>query len=366
MLQLPDEQLASPIYSPSGHILYERSGRRATSGIWAVPFSLSSLEVTGEPFLAVPVQASPSISDDGTLVFARFEERSQLVWLNRKGRIEGSIGQPQPRIDGLSLSPQGDKIALAHSGQIWIQEVAREIPTQVSAGIGTKSVTGWLSGEELLISILSQTKVTSLPLGSGRPTIPIIEGSSPMVSLDGRYLVFGRTTSETLEDIWYLLLDGQAAPSPLLQTPAREAMPALSPDGRYLTYLSDESGEWEIYITEFPGGEGKRRVSVNSGTSPRWSGKGGELIYLQEGKVMAVPLSLDSTLSLGTPVMLFETVGMQLLLNIKGLEIGVLTPLYDLTPDGSRFLMTQSLPPGPEGQKITVIQNWFAEFKDEQ
>ena len=183
-------------------------GRRATSGIWAVPFSLSSLEVTGEPFLAVPVQASPSISDDGTLVFARFEERSQLVWLNRKGRIEGSIGQPQPRIDGLSLSPQGDKIALAHSGQIWIQEVAREIPTQVSAGIGTKSVTGWLSGEELLISILSQTKVTSLPLGSGRPTIPIIEGSSPMVSLDGRYLVFGRTTSETLEDIWYLLLDG--------------------------------------------------------------------------------------------------------------------------------------------------------------
>ena len=142
--------------------------------------------------------------------------------------------------------------------------------------------------------------------------------------------------------------------------------PLSLPDGRYLTYLSDESGEWEIYITEFPGGEGKRRVSVNSGTSPRWSGKGGELIYLQEGKVMAVPLSLDSTLSLGTPVMLFETVGMQLLLNIKGLEIGVLTPLYDLTPDGSRFLMTQSLPPGPEGQKITVIQNWFAEFKDEQ
>ena len=185
-----------------------------------------------------------------------------------------------------------------------------------------------------------------------------------MVSLDGRYLVFVRTTSETLEDIWYLLLDGRAAPSPLLETPARETMPALSPDGRYLAYMSNESAEWEIYTMEFPGGERKRRVSVDGGTSPRWLGQGGELIYLQEGTVMSVPLSLDPTLSLGTPDMLFETVGM--LLEPSSDPRTAYLPLYDVTPEGSRFLMFQSLQPGPEGQKIRVIQNWFAEFKDEQ
>ena len=75
---------------------------------------------------------------------------------------------------------------------------------------------------------------------------------------------------------------------------------------------------------------------------------------------MAVPLSLETTLSLGTPEVLFETKGMLLASENDYL------PLYDSTPQGSRFLMIQSLPPGSEGQKIRVIQNWFAEFKDEQ
>lgn len=121
----PNEFMEYPIYSPSGYILYQRGA--PNSGIWAVPFSLSSLTVTGAPFLVAPKGFRPSVSSDGTLVYETGTTGSrQLVWMDRNGKVEGTIGQPQPEISMPALSPDGRRVAVkgTESGNddIWIHE----------------------------------------------------------------------------------------------------------------------------------------------------------------------------------------------------------------------------------------------------
>jgi len=188
--------------------------------------------------------------------------------------------------------------------------------------------------------------------GAGLP-VSMGDGSTPVFSPDGKSLVFEGRSNETKGDLWLRPIGKDGAPTVLIQTKAGEWGPRISPDGRYIVYVSDESGKPEVYLARFPSGEGKWQVSVNGGSQPIWSRRGDEIIYRTEDTLMAVPVESGAAPVLGTPVRLFEA-------GEKGLSLRPRS--YDVSPDGQRFITVKRLEKETGRDQLIVITNWFSEF----
>ena len=146
-----------------------------------------------------------------------------------------------------------------------------------------------------------------------------------------------------------------------LSTPATEDRPQLSPDGRFLAYISDESGRTEIYVQPFPDGAGKWQVSGNGGDQIRWSSDGSELFYVEGSTLMAVSVSTEQGFTRGQPQMLFASP------DLSSATSGGRS--YDVSADGQRFVMTMPVGDGDEESappSIRVVQNWYEEFRDRE
>ena len=178
---------------------------------------------------------------------------------------------------------------------------------------------------------------------------------SPYWSRDGRYLFYHEVAAETRGDIRYVELqpDGSARePITFLGTPANEQTPHLSPNGRFLAYISDESGRREIYVRTFPDA-GRWQASVNGGAQPCWRSDGGELYYLTETTLMAVSVSTAQGLTLGQPQALFEA---------PDIDRG-----YHVSADGQRFVTTVPFEADePTPPTMRVVENWHEEFRDRE
>ena len=359
---------SGPVYSPTGHILYEPPGR---GSVWAVPFSLEALAVTGEPF---PVRADarePSVSRDGTLVYLLpgGTNLRTLVWRPRDGSPAQAVGSPQAGLSMPSLSPDGTKaVAIAREESIrkvWVYDLERGVGRPLTFDDAEEDRPLWLpNGQEISFAALGDRgfdiHVTSAD-GRGAPrelfATPFVEFPHDW-SPDGKYLVIDQPHPGTNMDIYYVRFDsGTDRPEavPFVNTRHDELAPDLSPDGRFLAYESDESGGYEIYIQRFPEGGGKAVVSAGGGRQPRWRGDGKELYYVNGDTMMAVTVSADPALRVGRPSALFEAPD----------AFSGRSQRYDVTADGQRFLYTESVGEGKPSE-IRVVQNWFAEFKDRQ
>lgn len=182
-------------------------------------------------------------------------------------------------------------------------------------------------------------------------------------------MFYERPSSEPLgHDLWYLERrdDGSSYQAvPFLQTSFSEILAQFSPDEKWVAYASNESGRYEVYIRSFPDGGGQRLVSVNGGGQPRWSDEGGELFYVVESTLMAVPVSTRPTLTIGKPQRLFSSGD----LGSAGSRY-----TYDITPDGKQFVMAEAVVPddasdepesdGEPQTSIRIVENWYAEFRD--
>jgi len=156
------------------------------------------------------------------------------------------------------------------------------------------------------------------------------------------------------DDISIFQLDGEDTVSPLLDTTFAESYPILSPDGRWLSYVSDESGSEEIFVRPFPDIDaGRWQVSAGGGTQPLWARSGQELFYRNGEVLMAVPIQSEPGFSAGNSEVLFED---DYLLGNGG-------PNYDVSPDGERFLMIRPVEISSAAPKIIVVQNWFEELE---
>jgi Tol biopolymer transport system component len=172
-------------------------------------------------------------------------------------------------------------------------------------------------------------------------------------SPDGQLLAFTQFDPSTGRDIWLLRIRDRV-PQPLLRTPSNESAPHFSPDGRWLAYVSDESGRYEIYVQSYPGPGGKRQISNEGGTEPLWNRNGRELFYRSGNKMMAVEIRTQPSFSVGSRRMLFE--GSQY--TSPAGPYSYPFPNYDVSPDGQRFLMvTKESKP-----QINVVVNWFEEL----
>jgi Tol biopolymer transport system component len=166
-------------------------------------------------------------------------------------------------------------------------------------------------------------------------------------SPNGKWLAFYDINPTTSNDIWVLRFDGERKPQPFLQTAFLETGAEFSPDGRWLAYQSNESGQAEIYVRPFPGPGGKWQISTEGGGAPCWARNGRELFYYYGNKMMAVDTKTEPTFAAGKPRLLFE-----------GRFGG-----YDVSQDGQRFLMIQAVEPELPATQINLVLNWFEELK---
>ena len=143
---------------------------------------------------------------------------------------------------------------------------------------------------------------------------------------------------------------------PFLRTPFAEGGAKFSPDGRWLAYVSDESGRAEVYVQPYPGPGGKWQISIEGGTEPIWNRNGRELFYRSGTKMMAVETTTQPSFSAGKPRVLFE--GQYVLAVFPGMDL-----TYDVSADGQRFLMVKETGQATSPTQINVVLNWFEELK---
>jgi tRNA A-37 threonylcarbamoyl transferase component Bud32/dipeptidyl aminopeptidase/acylaminoacyl peptidase len=367
-----DEQSLSRVsYSPSGHLLYRREPTNA--GIWAVPFSLDDLTTTGRPFLAIPDGDLPHVAGDGTLVYAvgALSRTNELQLVDRTGKILDTIGDPRARLPAPSLSPDGRRVVVAVTEEeedLWILDRQRGTRTRLTFEADDEAWPVWSADGEMVYYDVGESGATfemrvKAADGTGA-ALELGRGSLACPSRDGKFLFFSFfDTDRSSWDILYLPLgpDGGAAGerSVFLATDETEFCPRPSPDGRYVAYMSNESGRAEVYLKRFPSGQGKWQVSIDGGAWPQWSADGSELFFAEGREIYAVSVRTDPTLQLGTPEVLFSRAG-----NTGALPFGW-PDGFDVSRSGDFLVVVPAdldESEGPSG--LVIAENWFAEFRD--
>jgi serine/threonine-protein kinase len=355
-----------PRYLPSGHLVFAQGGN-----LMAVPFDTTRLEITGPAQPVVDaVYLSPTTgaaqfctSASGSLAYvsggAISSERA-LVWVDHAGKEEKAVparayGRPGPR-----LSPDGRRVAVVIEEQIWLFDFARETFSRFSLGGSSNLAPAWTPDGTRLAYSSNQEGAQNLfwravdgSGGAERITGGQNQRYLGSFSPDGRVLAFPEIHPETLYDLWVLRLD-DLEEEPFLRTPFTEAAPRFSPDGGWLAYVSDESGQMEVYVQPYPASGGKWQISGNGGVEPVWNPSGRELFYREGDKMMAVDIATDPAFSAGRPTVLFE--------GPYTPTTGTL-PNYDVSADGQRFLMIKESEQAEAIREIHVVLNWSEELK---
>jgi serine/threonine-protein kinase len=305
-----------------------------------------------------------SFSGSGSLVYAEGRSaddlESTLVWVDRRG-----VAEPLPARPGvygaIRLSPDGRRVAMtvaqSNSVDIWVYDITRDTLTRLTSD-GNNFFPGWTpDGKKVRFESYTsgERNLFWKPADGSGPEEPVIPGEQLArgeISPDGRVFVYLGDTPTTKRDLWVVPLEGERKPRLFLQTPFNETGARWSPDGRWLAYVSDQSGRVEVYIRPFPGPGGEVQVSTD-GASAIVGWRDGELFYragTNAEKMMVVESKTEPTLSVGKPRLLFES--------------SYAFAGSSVTPDGQRFLMLK--PSEQQNASLTqihVVLNWFEELK---
>jgi eukaryotic-like serine/threonine-protein kinase len=355
-------------YAPSGHLVFARPG-----ALLAAPFDVTQLTLTGPEALILDdvrtdgVGATPqaAFSRTGTLVYSpgiAGGSATRPVWVDRQGNVE-PLAMPPRTYRTFSLSPDGMRLAIVIADPIsdlWVQDLTRGILTRLTSGAQAITTVRWTpDGTRVVFTSRGDRAATPswvLPDGSGEPE-PLFasdqQGAVTSFSPDGRLATLFRRDPATGLDLWVVPLTGHAVPQPFLRTRFTEAGATFSPDGRWIAYISDESGQYEVYVRPYPPGPGKWQVSTAGGVEGIWSRDGKELFYRNGQRWMVAPVNLDPAFTAETPRLLFEGP----YANVGGLS-------YDVAPDGRRFLLLE--PVGHDAAPVThlnVVLNWFEDVR---
>jgi eukaryotic-like serine/threonine-protein kinase len=347
-------------YSPSGHLLY-RSG----TDLWAQSFSLKHVRFEGEAFRVARNAIDPSVASDGTLVY-RDAVTEQLVWLDRRGARIGTVGQPAIGLYYPALSPDERGVAVEardddENLDVWVSDLLRGTRIRLTSHPAAEIVPAWAPGGDYVAYSSYRSGNTDVfirsadagleetPLAASAPNERVSDWSR-----DGQYLAYSLLHPKNGYDLWYLKRNaGKWEPHPLLQTTFNEKAPKFSPDGRYVAYVSDESGRDELYVRPFPSGGRKWPVSGRGASQVRWSRSGRELFYSEAGTLIALSVRTGSEFEVGPATRLFSHAAFT----------GWQDPNYDVSPDGQRILLPEKV---NTERMIHVVQNWFAEFRDQR
>jgi eukaryotic-like serine/threonine-protein kinase len=296
-----------------------------------------------------------ALSNAGSLTYAPGDAgTTRLVWVSRQG-VEQPISETPRRYQYPRLAPDGHRTAVAGAGDLWIQDSARATLTRLTSEqtVGNAFPVWTPDGARVVFRTL--TGMYWIPAdGSGHPE-PIagsVAGDLPCsVAPDGDTLAFMRQNAQASRDIYVLSLRGQSPPRPVVTTPAFEGGPQFSPDGHWMAYASDESGQMQVYVRPFPGPGRQWPVSTQGGTQPMWNRNGKEIFYRLGNKMMVVDVSGGVDLTLSQPRQLFEQPYVFQNISLAN---------YDVSPDGQRFVMIKD---EAGAGRLNVVLNWTDELK---
>ncbi len=365
-------------YSPTGHLLWVTSD----GTLHAQRFDLDRLEVAGAPMslwnglsIAGFGASDLALSSAGDLLYVPGAIRtglSQFAWIARDGvktsvdstAIDGVIGS-------MALSPDGSAVAMellrpadaSNLSRVWVKRLGGG-PTQlVTSENRSSSLPVWMPGGRDLLYASQEGSLIYRRRADGSGSAELVArvpGGSVGMSLhpDGKTLVLrGDLGANRRPELLKFRLGTDSVPTPLFAAAGGESFPAFSPDGRWLAYVSSETGRPEVYVRPFPDVEARKvQISTDGGGPPRWNHAGGELFYLSAtGDMIAATVLTTPTLKVTGVTRLFTPLGFQ---------GGGGAPLYDVTPDGRRFLMLDitAAPTNAASERLVLVQNLAAEL----
>ncbi len=373
------KQLAEDGFTPTyldGHVLFQQ-GMGTT--LLAIPFDARRLEATGPAYptlftvgTRISFQARTfSVSENGTLAYIPQTAtlgRGALLWVDRRGAETPIVEIPRP-IDTPRLSPDGRRIAFrspAPNCDIWIYDLERGTSTRLTLEGDNHGVVWTPDGKGIAFARANLPR--GIPSGGvsvdllegfvGGPTVKPLATHQPgdplptSISPDGRLLLCGTSGADTVGDIEVLDLGAKPERRVVVRSPFDESQAVFSPDGRYIAYVSGESGRLEVYVQPYPVLDSRTQVSSEGGVQPVWSRDGKELFFRQGRSMMAVEVRTTPAFSVGRPRALFE----------GGAHESPSAASYDVTPDGQRFLIVRgrTLTGDPE---VEVVLGWSEELR---
>ena len=346
-------------------------GRNST--LLGAPFDLRSFKLTGLlTTVTTEVSSDPgsgvvdyAVSENGHLVYlpGALNKDLELVWVDLNGNVTPVTPQLQP-YNAPRISPDGSKIAVTmgvvrgSDNDIWIYDIKKSSFSRLTFG-KRMFAPAWSADSRTIYyadAVAAEEGVWSVPADGGAegtmvqriaiPTYPV------SVSPNGRYLLLNSEGGPSDGDI--PMIDLQQEPKKsvaLLNTPPYESGGRVSPDGRYITYYTNETGTFEIFVRSFPELKGKWQISVNGGVDPKWSPDGKTIYYINPlGKMMGAPVRTQPSFASEEPRVMFDVTAMFFPNN----------PIsnYDIAPDGKRFVMVRSGKNDAKMSSFNYIRNW--------
>jgi len=349
-------------YLSSGHIAYGRDGNLFVAG-----FDPERLELTSSPVPATEGvmmgaangDAVFGVSQNGTLVFEPGTFTSfprNLQWIDRKG-ISTNINAEVRPYASPTLSPDGKRIALtlmSSTFDVWLYDLERETLTKFSFG-GDDYRPRWSPDGKMLAYDSSKTgrqQVFVKPVNGSGSERMVTDGPESKElfdwTADNREVIFGRENKETGWDVYAAPIEGNHQPRRLVEGPFNQIQAHVSPDGKWLAYVSDESEQQEVFVQALDDPSTRVQISREGGFEPRWARTGRELFYLSQNKIMSVTFAAGRNLSPGKPTLLFEDKR-----EWNGYDVG----------RNDRFVVSRDAELKGTGTQINVVLNWFDEIK---
>jgi Tol biopolymer transport system component len=311
-----------------------------------------------------------AVSQNGVLIYeagSATSAKSHFVWFDRSAKVLAEFDPHEPTIVNvrdLRLSPDNKKLAFASELGIWTFDLERKTKTRITFDSQVVQEPDWSpDGKVLVFSALATSGGGSVEIrsksadGSGSERNLFSEQNNyhyPSWSPDGKYLAYLWGEGEKMVSLWIRPVTGDAKPTTVVQPPSAQSNLhdyRISPDSRWVAYVSDESGQEEVYITSFPEGKGKWKVSSGGGAFPSWTRNGRELFYvsLAEDFIVCPVVPKSSEIEVGAPQRLFHAP-----------TPGVGIP-FDVSSDGKRLLVNRAeeVAQAP----LQLVTNWPAELK---
>ena len=353
-------------YAPTGHLVYESAAQQGT--LMAASFDPERQEVTGQLVQVLSgINSSPigtmdyDFSKDGTLVYIPARSAtSTLVWVDRQGKSQ-PLTDIQRDFRWPRLSPDGQRVAVtirtADGANIWIYDIARATLTPLTFK-GINGVPVWAPDGRRLAFTSNRAGPGNLfwmftdGTGEAEQLSTNMERQEPSSWSPDGLLAYRQTTGGADGDIWILPLDGERKPREFLVTQFFETTPRFSPDGRWIAFMSNQSGRFEIYVKPYPGPGGMMQISTDGGVGPHWALNGRELFYRNQNpeRMMAVSIQTEPTFKAGKPRLLFE----------GAYAIGSGGRSFDIDSEGRLLMIKEE---EQTANQINVVLNWFEELK---
>ena len=362
---------SDPHYVARGYVTLALIGTNVSalgSGtLMAVPFDARRLEVRGPPTpISDSVQVGTTsrtgklgVSDNGTIVFASGGLLlADIVAVSRGGASRTLSAAPR-NFFAPSLSPDGKSLAVQifeNGSDIWVFGVASKALSRLTFDQSGLRPLWTVDGRRVVYDRQGdgRRELAWIPADGSGPAESLLAGENDQMmgafTPDGRTMVFGEQLPSGRRQVSAVTFDSVSRVRPIIANAFENHTPSLSPDGKWVAYVSNESGRSEVYVRPFPGPGGRWQISRDGGTEPLWSGTGREIFYRAGDRMMAAEVQVGANFAPGASRELFRTTAAP----------GITFRNYDVSRDGQTLYFAQ--PVGDAAENVVVLLNWFEQL----